>query len=158
MLCPKSKSSSGFREGHCKRAKPKTLLYTARSTARFDGAANVALNIAALGAGVSLSGLVGRDEAADALVETMAAANVHSELHSVDTQPTITKLRVMSRHQQLLRMDFEETFSPEDAQVLVQKSQQLLGSVGALILSDYAKGALADPALLIAAAKKAAQN
>ena len=52
-------------------------------------------------------------------------------------------------------MDFEETFSPEDAQVLVQKSQQLLGSVGALILSDYAKGALADPALLIAAAKKA---
>jgi D-beta-D-heptose 7-phosphate kinase/D-beta-D-heptose 1-phosphate adenosyltransferase len=122
---------------------------------RPGGAANVALNIAALGAGVSLSGLVGRDEAADALVETMAAANVHSELHSVDTQPTITKLRVMSRHQQLLRMDFEETFSPEDAQVLVQKSQQLLGSVGALILSDYAKGALADPALLIAAAKKA---
>ncbi len=122
---------------------------------RPGGAANVALNIAALGAGVSLSGLVGRDEAADALVEMMAAANVHSELHSVDTQPTITKLRVISRHQQLLRMDFEQIFAPEDAQILVEKSHRLLGSVGALILSDYAKGALADPAPLIAAANKA---
>lgn len=122
---------------------------------RPGGAANVALNIAALGAGVSLSGLVGRDEAADALIETMAAANVHSELHRVDTQPTITKLRVISRHQQLLRMDFEEKFAAEDAQILVEKSQLLLASVGALILSDYAKGALADPAFLINAANKA---
>lgn len=122
---------------------------------RPGGAANVALNIAALGAGVSLSGLVGQDEAANALVETMAAARVHSDFHVVPSHPTITKLRVISRHQQLLRMDFEDNFAAADAQALATKAQQLLGPVGALILSDYAKGALADPQPLIQAAKAA---
>lgn len=123
---------------------------------RPGGAANVALNIAALGAGVSLTGLVGRDEAAAALIESMAAANVHSDFEVVDSFPTITKLRVISRHQQLLRMDFEQVFSPESAQALSEKAATLLGSVGALILSDYAKGALHDPQPLIQAAKAAA--
>lgn len=122
---------------------------------RPGGAANVALNIAALGAGVSLSGLVGQDEAANALAETMAAAKVHSDFHVVPSHPTITKLRVISRHQQLLRMDFEDNFAAADARALADKAQTLLGPVGALILSDYAKGALSDPQPLIQAAKAA---
>ncbi|MEE8057917.1 MAG: bifunctional D-glycero-beta-D-manno-heptose-7-phosphate kinase/D-glycero-beta-D-manno-heptose 1-phosphate adenylyltransferase HldE [Pseudomonadales bacterium] len=120
---------------------------------RPGGAANVALNISALGAGVSLTGLVGSDEAADALVETMTAANVHSDFHIVDGHPTITKLRVISRHQQLIRMDFEDSFARADAAALSDKASQLLAPVGALILSDYAKGAIDDPQPLIQAAK-----
>jgi D-beta-D-heptose 7-phosphate kinase/D-beta-D-heptose 1-phosphate adenosyltransferase len=122
---------------------------------RPGGAANVALNIAALGAGASLTGLVGKDDAAVALKESMQAAKVFSDFCEVDGRPTITKLRVISRHQQLIRMDFEETFSAESAQQLNDKAGQLLASVGALILSDYAKGALADPQPLIQAAKAA---
>ena len=122
---------------------------------RPGGAANVALNIAALGAGVSITGLVGKDEAADALAESMAAAKVHSDFLVVDGQPTITKLRVISRHQQLIRMDFEEPYAQEEGEALSAKAQQLLNPVGALILSDYAKGALSDPQPLIQAAKAA---
>lgn len=122
---------------------------------RAGGAANVALNIAALGAGASLTGLVGEDEAAAVLRERMQAANVHSDFQAVAGQPTITKLRVISRHQQLIRMDFEQTFADTEAVKLSQKAQAMLSSVGALILSDYAKGALTDPQPLIQAAKKA---
>ena len=122
---------------------------------RPGGAANVALNIAALGAGVSLTGLVGEDEAAEVLAESMAAANVHSNFHSVASHPTITKLRVISRHQQLIRLDFEEPFASDDAAAMTDKACQLLAPVGALILSDYAKGALADVQRLILAAKAA---
>lgn len=120
---------------------------------RAGGAANVAMNLAALGAGVSVTGLVGCDEAAAALQETLAAANVHTDFHPVQDRPTITKLRVISRHQQLLRMDFEDEFDVEDARALSDKACQLLAPVGALILSDYAKGALDDPQRLIQAAR-----
>ena len=120
---------------------------------RPGGAANVALNIAALGAGVALTGLVGKDEAAKVLVAGMSAAQVHSDFHVVDDQPTITKLRVVSRQQQLLRMDFEEAFSTADAEQLIKKTLPLMANVGAVILSDYAKGALREPQSLIQAAK-----
>src|SRR5690554_1457613 len=84
---------------------------------RAGGAGNVALNIAALGAGVSLLGITGNDEAADALASRLNAANILCDFIRVDDQPTITKLRVMSRHQQLLRMDFETPFVGQEAQV-----------------------------------------
>lgn len=134
---------------------PVPVVKVEQSEDRPGGAANVALNIAALGAGVSLTGLVGEDEAADALSETMAAAKVHSDFQVVAGHPTITKLRVISRHQQLIRMDFEDSFSATDANSLAAKAAGLLNPVGALILSDYAKGALADPQPLIQAAKAA---
>lgn len=119
---------------------------------RPGGAANVALNVAALGSGVVLTGLVGQDEAANVLTQTMSAANVHSDFQYSDQHPTITKLRVISRHQQLIRMDFEDKFGADDARTLSQKACQLLAPVGALVLSDYAKGALDDPQALIQAA------
>jgi len=123
---------------------------------RPGGAANVALNIAALGAGASLCGLVGEDEAAQSLAASMAAANVRCNFHPLPGVPTITKLRVISRHQQLLRMDFEQPFPAEAAVAMVARAAEELAGVGALILSDYDKGALRDPQLLIAAARQAA--
>ncbi len=116
---------------------------------RPGGAANVALNVAALGAGVSLLGTIGNDEAAQALLARLQAASIHCDFHQSQQHPTITKLRVISRHQQLLRMDFEEAFAAEDVQPLQEKTRQYLPQVAALVLSDYNKGVLSDPQPLI---------
>ncbi len=119
---------------------------------RPGGAANVALNIAALGAPATLVGVTGVDEAADSLGASLAAAGVEARFQRIDGQPTIVKLRVMSRHQQLLRIDFEEPFAT-DAQALRAEVDALLAGVRVLVLSDYGKGALQDHQGLIGAAR-----
>ncbi len=120
---------------------------------RPGGAANVALNMAALGAQVSLVGVVGADEAGDVLQQRLTAARIHTSLQITNASPTITKLRVTSRHQQLLRMDFEEKFQPQDVNEILNKTRQQLTHVSLLVLSDYAKGTLQDCQSLIALAK-----
>lgn len=134
---------------------PVPVVQVQQTEDRPGGAANVALNIAALGGGVSLLGLVGDDEAALALEQRLQAARVHCGLARVATHPTITKLRVISRHQQLLRMDFEQPFSAQDSAVLAGHAEPLLGHVAVVVLSDYNKGALLDAPRLIAAARAA---
>ncbi|WP_339615655.1 bifunctional D-glycero-beta-D-manno-heptose-7-phosphate kinase/D-glycero-beta-D-manno-heptose 1-phosphate adenylyltransferase HldE [uncultured Gilvimarinus sp.] len=120
---------------------------------RAGGAGNVALNIAALGAGASLISVVGADEAAEVLRGQLAAADIRTDFQVAEGKPTITKLRVMSRHQQLLRMDFEQPFGADDAAQLPSKVEAMLSSVGVLVLSDYAKGTLADCQALIRLAR-----
>ena len=122
---------------------------------RPGGAGNVALNISALGGKVSLVGIVGKDPAAILLKNRLDAANVISDFQVSTSKPTITKLRVMSRHQQLLRMDFEETFGVEDSDSFDEKIAPLLPKAKILILSDYAKGTLQDCQALIKRAKAA---
>jgi D-beta-D-heptose 7-phosphate kinase/D-beta-D-heptose 1-phosphate adenosyltransferase len=78
---------------------------------RPGGAGNVALNIAALGAGATLRGFTGDDEMADSLQDMLHGAGVDCAFHRVEDHPTITKLRVISRQQQLIRLDFEEPIS-----------------------------------------------
>ncbi len=119
---------------------------------RPGGAANVALNIAALGAPTRLVGVTGQDEAADSLTERLTAAGVDAHFQRIATQPTIVKLRVMSRHQQLLRMDFEERFVTDSA-ALTAAVESLLDGVKVLVLSDYGKGALQNHQVLIQAAR-----
>ena len=109
---------------------------------RPGGAANVAMNIASLGANARLVGLTGIDDAARALSAKLGEVNVKCDFVSVPTHPTITKLRVLSRNQQLIRLDFEEGFSSIDPQPIFERIQHALPKLGALILSDYAKGAL----------------
>jgi D-beta-D-heptose 7-phosphate kinase/D-beta-D-heptose 1-phosphate adenosyltransferase len=120
---------------------------------RAGGAANVALNIAALGAPVRLSGIIGADENGSTLEKCLRAAKVKPDFVIARDTPTITKLRVISRHQQLIRMDFEEAFSIRDAQALTTRMNRLLKGAKAVILSDYAKGTLPDPQQLIQAAR-----
>lgn len=132
---------------------PVPVVKVEHSEDRPGGAGNVALNIAALGAGVSLIGASGDDEAADALITRLNAANVHCDFQRSDQHPTITKLRVISRHQQLIRMDFEEPFTQEDVATLQEKASRQLPHIGALILSDYAKGVLSNPQGIIAEAR-----
>ncbi|MGA4635641.1 bifunctional D-glycero-beta-D-manno-heptose-7-phosphate kinase/D-glycero-beta-D-manno-heptose 1-phosphate adenylyltransferase HldE [Pseudomonas solani] len=120
---------------------------------RPGGAANVALNIAALGAPAALVGVTGEDEAAASLLASLGAAGVDARFQRIATQPTIVKLRVMSRHQQLLRMDFEEPFET-DAEALAAEVERLLSGVKVLVLSDYGKGALKNHQALIQAARR----
>ncbi|MCC3704196.1 bifunctional D-glycero-beta-D-manno-heptose-7-phosphate kinase/D-glycero-beta-D-manno-heptose 1-phosphate adenylyltransferase HldE [Rouxiella badensis] len=122
---------------------------------RPGGAANVAMNIASLGACSRLIGLTGADDAARALSERLSEVNVSCDFLAVPTHPTITKLRVLSRNQQLIRLDFEEGFEGIDLQPILDKIQNALPETGALVLSDYAKGALQDVQSMIALAKKA---
>ncbi|EHK69716.1 bifunctional heptose 7-phosphate kinase/heptose 1-phosphate adenyltransferase [Pseudomonas psychrotolerans L19] len=119
---------------------------------RPGGAANVALNIAALGAPAYLVGVTGQDEAADALTDSLRAAHVQVRFQRIAQQPTIVKLRIMSRHQQLIRVDFEEPFDT-DPQALASDTAAMLAGVKVLVLSDYGKGALKNHQALIQLAK-----
>ncbi len=122
---------------------------------RPGGAANVALNVAALGGMATLLGLTGQDEAADALQEKLSSVGVATDFVGVPHFPTITKLRIMSRNQQLLRLDFEEGFHGVDPEPLLAKLQAKLGLCDVLILSDYGKGALSAVQQMIAQARAA---
>ncbi|OQP33052.1 bifunctional D-glycero-beta-D-manno-heptose-7-phosphate kinase/D-glycero-beta-D-manno-heptose 1-phosphate adenylyltransferase HldE [Pantoea latae] len=122
---------------------------------RPGGAANVAMNIAALGAASQLIGLTGEDDAARVLNDTLAKVNVRCDFVAVKTHPTITKLRVLSRNQQLLRLDFEEGFEQVDPEPIHQRLRQSLAAAGALVLSDYAKGALSSVQTMIRLAREA---
>ena len=121
---------------------------------RPGGAANVALNIAALGAKSSLVGLVGNDEAAQAITDSLHSVNVETNFVTVPNAPTITKLRVLSRHQQLIRLDFEESFFEVDSTDLLKNMEVALKASNVVILSDYNKGSLADVQTMIQLAKK----
>jgi D-beta-D-heptose 7-phosphate kinase / D-beta-D-heptose 1-phosphate adenosyltransferase len=121
---------------------------------RPGGAGNVALNIAALGSAATLVGIIGNDEAGAELKSRLEAAGVYCEFLVSESKPTITKLRVISRHQQLIRLDFEEKFTPEDVKDLGSKVESLIGNCEVMVISDYAKGALADVPFLIGLAKK----
>lgn len=111
---------------------------------RPGGAGNVALNIASLGGHATLLGLTGNDEACQSLEDIMQTAGVACHFQRLSDKPTVTKLRVLSRHQQLIRLDFEDGFSSLDQAGLVDRFKAQLDGMKAVILSDYGKGTLTD--------------
>ena len=123
---------------------------------RPGGAGNVALNVAALGARATVIGLTGEDEARDALSEILGSRGVECDFESVADSATVTKLRVLSRHQQLIRLDFEDGFSRYDGASLMRRFQRQLSHAGAVVLSDYGKGTLRDIQSFIQAARQQA--
>ena len=120
---------------------------------RPGGAANVALNIASLGAGTALVGFVGIDPAAVSLRARLETAGVNCAFIALPAFPTITKLRVISRNQQLLRADFESPPEP-GGDLILAEAEAHLAAADMVVLSDYDKGVLDDPQPLIAAARK----
>ena len=121
---------------------------------RPGGAANVAVNLAALGSATNLVGVVGKDSAADALASILGDQGIKCDFAIADDRPTITKTRVQSRGQQLIRLDEENAAAmPGDAMTSTLKGA--LDGAGAVVLSDYGKGALADVAGMIAACRDA---
>lgn len=132
---------------------PAPVVQVTQVEERPGGAGNVALNCATLGAQVTLLGLTGDDAAGDALTDLLTGAGVRCGLLRAPDAATIVKLRVLSRNQQLLRLDFEQPFSGVHGDVLASRFQALLPRHDLVILSDYGKGALAQAPALIAAAR-----
>lgn len=120
---------------------------------RPGGAGNVALNIAALRTRVTVMGLTGADEAADVLAQRLAQAGVDCRLIRRPEFATVTKLRVLSRHQQLIRLDFEDNFARGDIKEVHDSFPALAREADVVLLSDYGKGTLHEVQALIAAAR-----
>lgn len=125
------------------------------------GAANVAANIAALGGTATLMAVTGDDAAATTLADLLAAigAGVDARIQQDGSRPTTLKTRYMGGQHQIVRVDREET-GPLSASVEAALIAGIVGGVqgcGALVLSDYAKGALTDRVLreAMAAARRA---
>ena len=137
---------------------PVPIVRVERREERLGGAANVARNAATLGAQVALVGVVGEDEAGDTIAAQLATLQVGSFLNRDPAMSTIVKLRVIGRQQQLLRIDFEE--APNEL-VLRDKLTQfaaLLPDYSVIVLSDYAKGGLANVTEMIDIAAKAGKR
>ncbi|HVK95553.1 MAG TPA: D-glycero-beta-D-manno-heptose-7-phosphate kinase [Noviherbaspirillum sp.] len=133
---------------------PVPVVRVERREERLGGAANVARNAVALGAQTGLLGVVGQDEAGDAVHKLLKDLKVNSYLNRDVSISTIIKLRVIGRQQQLLRIDFEH---PPTDSVLRDKLTQfntLLPQYDVVVLSDYAKGSLVNVMDMIAAAKR----
>ncbi len=122
------------------------------------GAANVAANIAGLGAESFLVGVVGVDKEAAVFPNILAETNISADyLVEIKNRPTTVKTRVIAHSQQIVRID-QETVAELNAEEEIpvwQKIESLLGEVGIIIVSDYGKGVVTETLLtrLITAAK-----
>ena len=123
---------------------------------RPGGAANVAVILGSLGVRTTLLGLTGEDEPASRLEELLRARGIDCGFARVAGVPTVTKLRILSHNQQLIRLDFEEPPAPASAAALQSDLRARLPGHDVVILSDYAKGALEGAPDLIAACREAA--
>ncbi|TDU24345.1 D-alpha,beta-D-heptose 7-phosphate 1-kinase /D-beta-D-heptose 1-phosphate adenylyltransferase [Panacagrimonas perspica] len=132
---------------------PVPVVRVGRDESRPGGAANVALNLAALGARASLLGVVGRDSPAASLAALLRLHAIEPDWVESPRLPTITKLRVLSRNQQVIRLDFEESYASQgafDRAKLIERFTIGMADAQVAVLSDYAKGTLIDVAALIA--------
>jgi D-beta-D-heptose 7-phosphate kinase/D-beta-D-heptose 1-phosphate adenosyltransferase len=127
---------------------PVPVLRSLHTTRVPGGAANVAMNLVGLGVRAMQAGFWGDDVEQRELDELLSAAGVDVKGMIRSTHPTISKTRVMARHQQLLRMDVEDAaaFPASEQDALLERTSELMSETDAVILSDYAKGTLS-PAL-----------
>lgn len=133
---------------------PVPIVHVSRTEERPGGAANVARNAASLGAQATLLSVVGDDEPGRSL-ERLLEGNAVRSLFQIDAGfPTIVKLRVISRQQQLLRIDFETPPGNDILAAKLAEYEALLPEVEAVILSDYGKGALTHIARMIELARE----
>lgn len=117
---------------------------------RVGGAGNVAVNVAALGGQACLVALVGQDAEARQLAALLADQGVQHDLLDCAVQ-TLRKLRVLSRHQQLIRLDFEPPVGASPG--LLEAMTRHLAAADCVVLSDYAKGALVEAPAMIERAR-----
>lgn len=138
---------------------PVPVLRHAQRYERAGGAANVAMNLAGLGCKAFLAGFWGEDVERDQLAEFLEGAGVDTVGMVTTDQPTISKTRIVGRNQQLLRLDIESKDRPTEAdgQSLTRAAVALVSKVHAVVLSDYAKGALT-PSLCEAVIREAREK
>ena len=128
---------------------PVPVVRTRSAEQRPGGAANVALNLAGLGATTTLAGVIGADERGKLLTALIEERGVRCELVRSPAVPTIHKLRVIARSQQLIRVDAEQSLAP-CAEEFGNSFVKLIRGVDAVVLSDYAKGTLSRAPELVA--------
>ena len=121
---------------------PVPVVRVGHTEERLGGAANVARNIAAIGAHAGLLSVVGADEAADCIQRLLTADGIEAQLHRDPELATTIKLRVIGRQQQLLRIDFETEPGHEVLESKLADFESRLKSTDLVILSDYGKGGL----------------
>lgn len=134
---------------------PVPVVKVERVEERLGGAANVARNVAALGARATLLSVVGADEAGQALARLLNAEGIASSLHEDAQLSTTVKLRVIGRQQQLLRIDFETSPAHEVLRSKLAEFEQRIKDCDVVILSDYGKGGLAHISDMIRLARAA---
>lgn len=120
---------------------PVTHITSTKET--LGGAANVAHNLALLGCQTSVSGFVGEDYHCQSLMDKFTARGIDYKGLIHTAAPTTTKLRVIGGHQQMIRLDFEETrpvSAPYSTRLMNYIDQKLNESIDCLVISDYAKG------------------
>ena len=142
--------------GEVERISPEAPVPIAKITKTEDrpgGAANVARNITSLGGNTSLLSVVGNDAAATDLEKVLEANGIHSILKIDNTISTTVKLRVLSRNQQLIRLDFEEKPSHEILAEVMDTYKNIINDYDVIILSDYGKGGLKHTAKMVEIAK-----
>ena len=133
---------------------PVPVVHVRETDDRPGGAANVAVNLASLGAATRLVGVVGKDAAGDVLESILERRGIACRFARAEDRPTITKTRVQSRGQQLIRLDEEDTAAMSGDDMLAALQGSIAGA-GAVVLSDYGKGALTDVAAMITACRSA---
>jgi D-beta-D-heptose 7-phosphate kinase / D-beta-D-heptose 1-phosphate adenosyltransferase len=136
---------------------PVPVVRKQRSTVRPGGAANTAANLTALGAAASLIGITGVDGDAGELIAALGECDVSGAfLIAEASRPTTSKTRVIALHQQIVRVDHEDTrpISGELEAAAMQALAARLEWASAIVISDYAKGFLT-PALLKSAIERA---
>jgi D-beta-D-heptose 7-phosphate kinase/D-beta-D-heptose 1-phosphate adenosyltransferase len=148
--------------GEVDRISPEAPVPVLRHAQRYErpgGAANVAMNLAGLGCQVFLSGFWGADGEQAELARLLEPARIDTAGVVTSSLPTISKTRIVARTQQLLRLDIEsrEAFPQVELERLEARAVELVKKVHAVILSDYAKGALTEAvcAAVIRAARHA---
>ena len=122
---------------------------------RIGGAANVAVNIAKLGGQVTLLGVIGDDAEGEIVQRLLEAEGVVCDFVVEKSLRSICKLRVMAQHQQLIRLDFEDTPIQFDQAALQAALIRHLPKHDVVVFSDYGKGTLVDVSSFISAAKQA---
>jgi D-beta-D-heptose 7-phosphate kinase / D-beta-D-heptose 1-phosphate adenosyltransferase len=125
---------------------PVPVVRSARRSEQPGGAGNVAANVAGLGAKATLLGFRGDDADGYALEQALRLAGVKPDLVVAPSHPTTTKMRILGGRQQMLRLDTEQTgdYAAEDYALLLAKIDAAVGGADAVVLSDYAKGALSE--------------
>jgi D-glycero-beta-D-manno-heptose-7-phosphate kinase len=133
---------------------PVPIVRVDREEERLGGAANVALNVKALGAQTTLLTVVGTDEPARRLRQLLEERGITALLGSDPKLLTIVKLRVIGRAQQLIRIDFENQPDHEVLGAMLDDFERVLPDHLAVLFSDYGKGGLAHIPQMIERARR----
>lgn len=164
VLCIGDVMLDRFVAGHVKRISPEgpvPVMSVTSETLCPGGAANVARNIAALGAHCTLVGMTGLDGNGDTLTQLLTDnGGISTEFVTLQTRPTTTKTRFIGHNQQMLRVDHENAspISLEEEDRLLERTLPLIPKHHVVVLSDYAKGMLSESVVRTIIAESKRQN